>query len=153
MRNLYKINVILVVLCFTVTAGMAAAGMHSIHDINEEPLYRVDNGNVVFKAMDLPGNYNFSVTIDSKTYFSTFSTMNLSLPYGNYSYSINLPFKYVANRTSGTFEITGKVTEITFIVHARGSDTIELLGTSILVSVIAILLVLLVYTRYMKVEK
>ncbi|MGP6206734.1 hypothetical protein ACNF42_01675 [Cuniculiplasma sp. SKW3] len=111
------------------------------------------SGSVVFNAINLPPDYNFSVDIDKKVYVSSYDVLEISLPLGSYNYSIVLPFKFLANKTSGQVEINKGTTDIYFKVTPRGSDTYELLAISILISVLSILIFLLAYIKYMRVEK
>lgn len=111
------------------------------------------SGSVVFNAINLPPDYNFSVDINKKVYFSSYDVLDISLPVGSYNYSIVLPFKFLANKTTGQITINKGTTDIYFKVIPRGSNTYELLAISILISVISILVFLLAYIKYMRVEK
>ncbi len=150
MRTITKSMAILIIICFTGSLIIPTATATS------GPFYEVpsiNNGNVVFKAIDLPSNYNFSVDINKKTYFSSYNILNISLPLGSYNYTIILPFQYLANKTSGTLQVTKGTTEIDFKVMPKGSDTYQLLAISILISVLSILIFLLAYIKYVRTNK
>lgn len=110
----------------------------------------ISSGNVLFVMKGLPENYNFSLVINDRTYSSVGNTLNLSLPSGTYHYTVQVPYKYIVNKSSGNFNVSQKFSEIVLSVSPRGSQTVLLLEFSLFISVMAILIFLLAYIKYMK---
>ncbi len=121
-----------------------------VQDKQVESSQTISSGNVLFVMKGLPDNYNFSVAINDRTYNSLGNTLNLSLPSGTYHYTVQVPYRYVVNKSSGNFNVSQKFSEIVLSVSPRGSNTVLLLEVSLFISVMAILIFLLAYIKYMR---
>jgi len=93
---------------------------------------------VTFQEYGLPTGSNWSVTINGKTYYSTGDIITVTLPYGNYSYSISLPSGYRAPIQNGTISSS----ELTFNPVLAVSSTYT--GISTLDIVLIVIIIILV---------
>ncbi|MHB1440337.1 MAG: hypothetical protein ACYCSO_06185 [Cuniculiplasma sp.] len=115
---------------------------HSIMSLTTEKNY------VVFDAKDLPAGINYTVHIGKSSYKSVGYYLNITLPDGNYNYSISLPYKYTSNISSGQIHLRNSDKVIDFSVSYRSYNFNEIVFISIIISLISILVAVAFYLKY-----
>jgi hypothetical protein len=137
---------VIVIISFLTVVNLSAYG-NSNQDI---PGSITKTNYVTFQANNLPSTDNFTVHINSKSYTSVGSYLHLGLSDGNYNYSIQLPYKYSSNISSGHIYLNNSNVNINFTVTYRNYDFMGLLAISIVISLIAILIAVGFYVKFEK---
>ena len=104
-------------------------------------------GYVVFTSEGLPIGNNFTVEIDNKNFTSAGCYLNISLPYGDYTFVIKLPYDFSSNITKGQVTITSVTSYEHFSIHYRSYDLALIIFATIISSLIAILIVVAYYIK------
>ncbi len=108
------------------------------------------DGYVIFTSSGLPEGSNFTVYIDHGSFKSIGSFLNISLPFGAYSYSISLPYEYHSNLSSGTVNISSNGSHILFTVTYRSYNFTAIVIATIVLSLVSILVAVGWYIKYSK---
>ncbi len=104
---------------------------------------------VTFQEYGLPSGANWSVTINGKTYYSTSNVITVTLPYGNYSYSISLPSGYKAPIQNGTISSSQLMVSPVLAVSSTytGISPLDIVLIVIIIILVVIAIVEVFYYR------
>lgn len=150
MKEGVKVGIIVLSTLFLVILMVAPAHSDQHMQSTLSTFTTTNDGYVVFTSSGLPEGVNYTVHIDNKSIISVGSYLNLSLPYGKYSYSILLPYDYQANVSSGNVTISSHGTYVPFTVSYRSYSFVDIFLGTIVISFVAILITIVWYIKYSK---
>ncbi len=112
-------------------------------------IYKTMLYTVTFQEYGLPSGSNWSVTINGKTYYSTGDIITVTLPYGNYSYSISLPSGYRAPIQNGTISSSELTVSPVLAVSSTysGISTLDIVLIVIIIILVVVAIVEVFYYR------
>lgn len=150
MKKGAKVNILVLSILFLVVLMVVPTQNDHHLQPTLSSLTKTNDGYVVFTSSGLPEGVNYTVHIDNKNYTSIGCYLNISLPYGNYSYSISLPYDYQSNLSSGRVLISSNVTYMPFTVSYRSYSFVDIFLGTIVISFVAILITVVWYIKYSK---